>query len=37
MTNRNKLLSESKFKCNKILEGGDYKTSRNKYESERKL
>ena len=37
MAKRRKLLSESKSECNKTLEKGHYKTSRNKYEKERKL
>ena len=37
MTNGSKLLSESKSKCNKNIEEGYYKTSRKKYERERKL
>ena len=37
MTTRRKLLSESKSECNKTQEEGHYKTSRNKYERERKL
>ena len=41
MTNHSKLLSESECKSkseyNKTLEEGHYKTSRNKYERERKL
>ena len=37
MTNRSKLLSEAKSKCNKKIEEGHYKTSRKKYERERKL
>ena len=36
-TNCRKLLSESKFGCYKTIEDGHYKTSRNKYERERKL
>ena len=35
MTNRSKLLRKSK--CNKILEEGHYKTSKNKYEREREI
>ena len=37
MTTRRTLLSKSKSECNKTLEEGHYKTSRNKYERERKL
>ena len=37
MTNRSKLLSESKSEFNKTLEEGHFRTNRNKYEREIKL